>query len=336
MATYADTAGRRLSLGLDTILRAVAVPDIMVEWLPFALLQGHKLLQDNSYDVILSAGLPFTGHVLGYLLKRLHKLPWVAEYGDPWAFNPSSRLPRWRHSLDRRLEDALLRHADGVVVTTENTREAYLQHYSFLRPDNIWVVPSGYAPEEYVMTPPITSMRFRLVYTGVFYADIRSPRLFLDALKQLKDLDMEIIIAGPADAQLRESIRTADLHQVRLLGDVPHEKAIALQKGCSLLILIGNTASFQLPLKTFEYLGAKRPILCIRNSENDPAADLVGSLRRGMVVQDRPELIAAAIRAAYGLWKCGQLDSQFNLGDLEEFTWCHSGARLHSILSRIG
>lgn len=336
VTTHDGTTGRRFSFGLDSIFRAVAVPDIMVEWLPFALQQGHKLLRDNSYDVVLSAGLPFTAHVLGYLLKRLHKLPWVAEYGDPWSFNPNSRLPRWRHALDRHLEGTLLRHADGVVVTTENTRRAYLQHYSFLRPDKVWVVPSGYAPEEYAMIPPVTSIRFRLVYTGVFYADIRSPRVFLDALAQLKDLDMEVVIAGPADAQLRETIGIAGLHQVRLLGDVPNAQAIALQKGCSLLLLIGNATSFQLPLKTFEYLGAKRPILCIRNGENDLVAGLIEPLRRGIVVENRPDCIAAAIRVAYDLWKRGQLDAQFNLGDLDEFTWCHSGEKLDTILSDVG
>lgn len=335
LATQAATEGRRLSLGLDAILRTLAVPDIMVEWLPFALLQGHKLLRDNRYDVVLSAGLPFTAHVLGYLLKHLYKLPWFAEYGDPWAFNPSSRLPQWRRSLDRHLEGTLLRRVDGVVVTTQNTRKAYLQHYSFLRPENVWVVPSGYAPEEYATIPPVTSTRFRLVYTGIFYHDIRSPSSFLDALTQLRDLDMEVVIAGPPDAQLQEATRTAGLHHVRLLGDVPNAQAIALQKGCTLLLLIGNATCFQLPLKTFEYLGAKRPILCIRNGKNDLVAGLVEPLRRGIVVDNRPECIVTAIRAAHDLWTRGQLDAQFDLGELDEFTWSHAGAKLHSVLTSL-
>jgi len=337
LATHGDTAGRRFSFRLDAILRALAVPDIMVEWLPFALLQGHRLLRENSYDVVLSAGLPFTAHVLGYLLKRLHKLPWVAEYGDPWAFNPISRLPQWRHSLDRYLETTLLRHVDGVVVTTENTRTAYLQHYPFLQPDKVWIVHSGYAAEEYATILPVKSTRFRLVYTGIFYPG--SPGAFLDALTYLHDLDMEVVIAGPADARLRDTIRATRLHRVRLLGNLTHAEAIALQKGCSLLLLIGNVignaTSLQLPLKTFEYLGAKRPILCIRNGENDIGAGLVESLQRGIVVENRPECIAMAIRAAYDLWKHGRLDAQFNLNDLDEFTWSRAGAKLHSVLSRI-
>jgi hypothetical protein len=145
-------------------------------------------------------------------------------------------------------------------------------------------------------------------------------------------LDIEVVIAGPADAQLRESIRTAGLHQVQLLGEIPHSQAISLQKGGSLLLLIGNATSFQLPLKTFEYLGAKRPILCIRNGENDLVSTIIEPIRRGIVVENRPECIAAAIRRAYHLWKCGQLDGQFNLAALDDFTWSRAGAKLHSVL----
>jgi hypothetical protein len=335
LTTQAATDGRRLPFGRDAIFRALAVPDIMVEWLPFALLKGLTLVRENSYDVVLSAGLPFTGHLLGYLLKRFHKFPWVAEYGDPFAFNPSSRLPRWRHSLDSYLEGKLLRYADGVVVTTENTREAYLKHYSFLQPDKVWVVHSGYATGEYARIQPAISTRFRLVYTGIFYYDIRSPQPFFDALTQLTDLDMEVVITGPSDAKLGETIRTAGLHNVRVLGNIPKAQVIALQKGCTLLLLIGFAHSLQLPLKTFEYLGANRPILCIRNGENDPVAGLVEPLRRGMVVDNRPECIATAIRAAYELWKRGHLDAQFNLGELDEFTWSHAGAKLHNVLRTV-
>jgi hypothetical protein len=204
-----------------------------------------------------------------------------------------------------------------------------------LQPDKVCVVPSGYAPEEYAKILPVTSARFRLVYTGIFYYDIRSPQPFFDALTHLRDLDIEVVITGPADAQLRETVRTAGLHNVRILGNIPKAQVIALQKGCSLLLLIGFAHALQLPLKTFEYLGANRPILCIRNGENDLVVGLVEPLRRGIVVDNRPECIATAIRAAYDLWKRGQLDAQFDLGELEEFSWSHAGAKLHSALSRI-
>ena len=202
-----------------------------------------------------------------------------------------------------------------------------------MRPDRATSVLSGYAAKEYEEIAPVTSGRFRLVYTGIFYRDIRSPEPFFSALERLRDLDVEVVIAGSTNAEWATATSRAGLQQVQFLEHVPHTYAIGLQKGASLLLLIGNDAPLQLPLKTFEYIGAKRPILCLRNGRNDQAADLIGPLRRGMVVDNRPECIAAAIRSAYGLWKRGDLESQFNLDDLHEHTWVHSGAKLHSILS---
>jgi hypothetical protein len=283
--------------------------------------------------VIVSSGYPFTGHVLGYLLKRVSNVKWLAEYGDPWAFNPGSRSGSCRRSLDTLLESTLLQKVDGVTVTTEATRLAYLQHYPFLRPDRIWTLQSGYSPAEYSRAPTVTSSRFRLVYTGIFNQGIRSPEQLFRALTQLTDLDIEFVHAGPVAAHCLETIRSLGLDGTQSLGNVARSQALGLQKGASLLVLIGFQTPLLLPMKTLEYIGAKRPILCIRNCEHDIAADLTVRLRRGIVAQNTPGSIAAAIREAYNLWKCGRLDPKFHLDDLPEFTWSHAGATLHSILT---
>lgn len=330
---------RGLSVGIRAVLRALtllAVPDGAVQWLPSALYRGWRLLRCNRYDVILSAAAgPFSAHVLGYFLKRLSRLPWIVEYGDPWVFNPCSRLPGWRHAIDELLERTLLRSTDAVVVTNERIRTAYLQHFPFLRPDRTEVVMSGYAGDAYEEVVPITSDRFRVIYTGVFYRDIRSPEPFFAALERITDLDVEVVIAGSTGSEWRDRISRAGLQHVRFLGQVPHAHAIGLQKGASLLLLIGNDAPLQLPLKTFEYIGARRPILCLRNGRNDLAAELLEPLRRGIVVDNKPDCIAAAIRAAYDLSRAGRLEERFDLTGLDEYTWVHSGEKLYTMLSAI-
>jgi hypothetical protein len=192
-----------------------------------------------------------------------------------------------------------------------------------------------YCPEQYNRIPAISSNRFRLVYTGVFYSDLFSPVTFVNALAQLKDLDMEVVLAGPMSARWYEAFRTAGDHQVQFLGPVPEVHAIGLQKGSSLLLLVGVNDPLRLPLKVFGYVGAKRPILCIRNSEHDLAANLTHSLRRGIVAANSADSIATAIRAAHSLWRCGNLDAQFELGDLHELAWSETGAKMHRILTSL-
>lgn len=319
------------------VARALRAGVRATEWLPPALRMGHKLLRQSNYELILSAAaaIPFSAHTLAYCLKRLSKVPWVAEYGDPWTIDAGRHWPRCLRRLDTLLERTLLHTADGVVVTNETTRAAYLRHFPFLRPERVWTVLSGYNPEEYAAIPPITSAHFRLVYTGVVYPDIRSPGPFFAALAQLSDLEMEIVIAGSEFSSWRDTFCSCELHHVQFLGHVPRTQALGLQKGATVLLLIGNDAPFQLPLKTFEYIGARRPILCLRNGQNDLAAELLEPLRRAFVVDNKPECIALATRAAYAAWLRGELDAHFNLQDLQEYSWARQGAKLHTVLSNI-
>jgi len=148
----------------------------------------------------------------------------------------------------------------------------------------------------------------------------------------LGDLDYELLIAGERAGPERLP------PQVRFLGFVPRRRALALQKGASILLFLGNRSpepQAQLPAKLFEYLAAGRPILAIRYDPGDFAAKLVQRWRRGPVVENRPEAIAGAIREDQVLWLRGQLEQQFDLAPHLEYSWDQLGGRLAVILRQV-
>jgi hypothetical protein len=321
------TSASRRSL-LDP-LKAFLIPDPAIEWLPFALAQARRLLKAEKYQLIVSSGYPFSCHLLGYLLKRLSRLPWVADSGDPWAFNLAWRLPAWRRGVDKRLEAHLLRAVDRLILTTEAAKADYLSHYRCLTPNRVVILSSGYDPAEYAEIPPEGTSRFRLVYTGRFYAGIREPRALFAALAKLDDLDFEVLIAG------EKAMQPQLPRQLQFLGFVPRRRALALQKGAAMLLFLGNRSDnpmAQLPAKLFEYVAAGRPILAIRYDADDLAARLIHKWKRGLAVDNEPEAIAAAIREAQTLWSKGKLDQAFELGPRPEYTWEHLGTKLDEIL----
>src|SRR5262249_32005609 len=55
-------------------------PDARVGWLPFAVAAARRV----DYDVAYSSSGPFTSHVVGLILKRTTRRPWVAELRDGW------------------------------------------------------------------------------------------------------------------------------------------------------------------------------------------------------------------------------------------------------------
>lgn len=327
----------RLLLNLyENGLRYLFIPDEAVTWLPFAFLKGFALNKQNRYELIISSGFPFSCHILGYILKQFNRhIPWIADYGDPWVNNPLIPMPQWRSYIDKKIESKILKSANRLIVTTEKTQELYLNLYPFLKNNNIEIISQGFSPKQYNEVSAETTTKFRIVHTGKFYK-ANEPITFFEALKQLKQLwkDLEIVIAANlVNDDCKSYVKNNGLSEiVRFSGFVPHQRAIALQKGASLLLLIGHGGGIQVPGKTYEYIAAQRPILGIRNDEADLAASLVEELKRGIVVQNNPKMIKDSLIHFHTIWKNKTLDRNFNLEYVDDYSWDTLANKLHETI----
>lgn len=317
-----------------SILEPILIPDKMVEWLPWALPKLNKL-KSNRYDLVISSAMPFSAHILGRHFKKITGIPWIADYGDPWSFNPF--VQPWRSKIDREIEKSLLKAVDAVLVTTEETKNGFIKYYPFLNPNNIYVIPQSFNKNSYETFPAERGSHFlRIVYTGIFYEGMREPFNFFEAIQRLSKLDIEVIIAGETQSRYVQWVREKGLQdKVHFLGHQSHDRVVALQKGADLLLLLGSSGGYQLPGKIFEYLGARRPILSVKYEENDISAKLVEKHMRGFVVADDPKEICEKIRQAYQLKQDGKLDDHFSLMSLNEYTWQNQGARLDQLIAAL-
>ena len=317
-----------------TAMEVFLVPDKRIEWLPWGYSAVRRLVKERSYEAVISSAAPFSGHVLAALVRKKTGLPWIADYGDPWAFNEFSPFPLRRRVVDRRLEADLLKRMDGVVFTTRETADAYLANYPFLNPEKLTVIPAAYDEDEFSAVEPERGNGFRMVYTGIFYKD-RGPEAFFESLTRL-DFDFELVIAGDVPREYVESIRRMRLAgKVVFLGHCSHSRALGLQKGADVLILFGWGKGQQIPAKIFEYFGARRPVLAVRSDDEDIAAGMVESHRRGITALNRPEDIAAAIGELHELWKQGKLEHRFDLGELEEYSIGVQSERLKELIEKV-
>jgi len=313
------------------------IPDGRIEWVPWALSAGKRLMKENKYDLIVSYGYPFTCHLVAYLLKRKGRSLWIADYGDPWTFDPStSWFPAWRKALDKKLETRLLKYADKIIVCTEETRRGYLTFYPFIAKNKFAVITNGYDLEKFNDTKPEISDKFRLVYTGKFYS-FREAQSFFESLRGFKNSsDIEVIIAGDIVSDYREYVINQGLSDiVSFIGYQPHSRVVSLQKGSSILILFGWPQGYQIPAKLFEYFAARKPILVIRYDEKDIAARWVQNYRRGIVVNNDPQEIGSALKQLYSLWKQGKLDSSFNLEEITDFSWDRLAKKLEVVIQNV-
>ncbi|MEE9591613.1 MAG: glycosyltransferase [Thermodesulfobacteriota bacterium] len=329
-----DTLTKRILKYLNKTGRSLLIPDGSIEWLPFALRSGKKLCRENYYDALISVGYPYSSHVVGYFLKKYVHGPWLADYGDPWSFFPHY-FPEWRRPIDRRLEGRLLKRMDKVIVTTEETKEGYLTFFPFLEDNDVEVIPQGYDVARFSKMEPEKAQGFRIVYTGIFYGTIREPYAFFDAVEEMEDMDIEVVIAGRIEERYREYVISRGLTgKVKFLGYLSHERVVALQKGATVLLLLGNLSRYQLPSKVYEYIASKRPILSIRYQKEDIASKIVEKYQRGVVVDNKKGEIKEALRAFYQDWKDKKLDGRFKLEDIEEYSWDSLVLRFEALLKK--
>lgn len=297
-STGSASLGRRLK---SHAAHALRFPDAQVGWLPFAVAGGFRAIRQRQVQVIYSTAAPFTGHLVGLILHRMTRLPWVAELRDGWyrwnqAIFPD--YPFWRHPLESRLEGAAVRGAQKLILVTDAMADAFRRQYSDLAPGHFAVVPNGYDPrlqDEPLPDAQVDSKSFVVLHTGALYHG-RGIEAFLDAAGRLALENAQfrerftLRLAGTLDEGARGEIARQISHygaalRVTYDGYLDHRAILAAQRDASLLLLIVNTtpgAEATVPGKLFEYLVARRPVLAIVPPDAT-AADIIRRARAGWV-----------------------------------------------------
>lgn len=317
-------AYERLRRSLDHLL----FPDVRTEWLPFAAGPLDSLLSTERFDLVVSSHEPAVSLLLGLHAQRRFGIRWLVDLGDPVV---TPRTPCWRARLDARLEREVCKRADHIVVTCPELVEVLGRNVG-TRPEagglerKISLVRQGFVCFD---ERPIRAdnQRFTLLFSGTFYRPFRDPDSLVEALRRLT-ANVELIVVGNNDAF--RNVFASLGSRVRVLGMIDHLRCLELQRRATVLVNLGNRQTYQIPGKLFEYLGAGRPILHIAYSEADPGAGLVRSLRRGIVVPNRPENIRIAVEDLYRRWHAGELEREFDLSPerVRGYSWAAQAALL--------
>ncbi len=304
----------------------LAIPDVMFEWYPFGVVQGVKLIRSNKYDILLSTGYPWTSHLIAYTLRRFKRMAWVVDYSDPWVFAPSYRHNKLKFWIEHRMETNILKSADAVVVTTEETKRNYLENYLFLRPEKVYVIPIGYDHEAFQDARVERGKKFRLVHPGALMETYQVIP-FLRALKKVSEneelkANMEVIFIGNIDEEYRKVSKSLGLGKIISFRPfMPPKEIPGWLLGANVMLLFGHKGGMQVPGKIASYIAARRPVLCITGDERDAAPSVVRGLNRGVVVDGKVEDIYSAIVELYHLYERNELDNSFDLRDMPGLSW---------------
>ncbi|HSJ16743.1 MAG TPA: glycosyltransferase [Solirubrobacterales bacterium] len=324
-------------------LSRVLVPEpLVLAWVPFARPRALRLHRTHRFDAVITTSPPESAHLIGRALQR-RGVAWIADVRDAWNFEPlRPRFPTAaQRRLDERLERRLLGSADVVTAVSRPAADDLRDRVGA----SVELVPNGWDPElapsldgtaregaERMLDPE----RVSIVYTGRFGSYGRDPRPLIDALGALAASDselaarLELVFAGPyTDDEL--ALLRADVAPARIavVGSLPRDRALALQRAADALLLIAAPGRSQLAnLKLFEYLAAERPLLAL--ADGTEAGRIVAETGGGEIARSDD---VAAIAAALGRLVRGATAAP-DPERLREYTYPALAERMSGVVDR--
>ena len=268
------------------------IPDAKMFWYNPAIKTISRYLQNNKVDAIVSTGPPHTTHLIALFIKKKFDIPWLADFRDPWTnidFYDKLKLTKWADKRHRRLEMNVLLNANKLVTVSKSWAKDFF-NICGRKPD---VITNGCDPADFYKAGKVKlDKKFTLVHIGSLNKD-RNPFNFWKALKdiiiQMPEIlsDLEIQLIGPIDISVKDELEKYKLLDItKLVDSLPHKKVIKqLIKSQVLLLFLNNVSNINgvIPGKMYEYIGAKRPILCIGKKSGD-ASTIIKKTKSGVVV----------------------------------------------------
>lgn len=285
-----------------TIRSRHLVPDAFRPWARDAA-RATQALEPRT---VVTFGQPMSDHLAGLALKRRMGIRWIAHFSDPWTANPFRTDSRLSRPANHRLESAVLRAADALVFTSEETVDVVLSGARAGLRAKAHVLPHAFEPDVYPELPARDEGDPLVVrHLGAFYG-ARTAAPLLRALGTLAEAepgllaDMRVELWGSAETPVEETAEFRALAPglVTVNGVVPHARSLELMRSASLLVVVDAPAELSvfLPSKLIDYLGARRPLLAL--TPPGAASSLVGAAGGRVARPDDPNACAAALRAA--------------------------------------
>jgi glycosyltransferase involved in cell wall biosynthesis len=313
------------------IARWLLIVDEQVGWLPYAKPARRKVIEQQGVEAIYSTSAPFSAHLIARDLHQQTRLPWVADFRDPWTGNSLVNFPtRFHRNLSKRLERSVFTSADRVILNTSGAWRYYTREYPDLAAKKLVIIPNGYDQDDIRITDSVkeNDKRFTIVHLGSLYPKTRSSEFFLMALDKaiesgrLPKDETRVYFIGNIDRETQDKVKHLNLGEnIELIDYLPHQEALKQIATANVLLLIasyGAGSDLFVPAKLYEYLACGKPILCL--ADPGECAEIILKARAGVIVPPtNVEKIADQLVSLYQAWQNGQLSIEPDRALIQSF-----------------
>lgn len=265
------------------------IPDRQILWLMPAIIAARKIIKKEDIKVIFTSSAPASDHLVGWFLKKLTKVNWVADFRDEWTSNPLQKFPTPLHRwFNKIMEKRVVSQSDEIISVAPTLTEYFVSLTADKK--KFQTISNGYDSDDFKDLQDFRNKKYcQIIYTGSLYNHHLRDN-FLEALRelQLKDLKVDFIGVDRRVSHL-EAVRSLARADILLLILDPVERPA---------VFTG---------KLYEYLAARKPILALA-PKNSGAAKFIKHLKLGEIASplDKDE-IKSKIFKMYQCWQKNQL-----------------------------
>lgn len=271
----------------------LAIPDRWASWILPAIACGLWHIWRRRPAFIFSTYPIASAHLIAYLLHRLTRITWIADFRDPMAQDGyPADVRTWK--VFRWIESKVMRHAARVIFTAPGALDYYAETFpDAIRQKGI-IIENGYDESMFALAERdrdrIMPRRgpIRMIHSGILYPSERDPSCFFAAVADLANEgaiapgEVEFVLRGTGhDAFYAPVLEKMALTQFIKLAPPSNyrEALLEMLEADALLVFQATNCNFQIPAKIYEYFRARRPIIAF----TDPIGDTAAALAAGGV-----------------------------------------------------
>lgn len=287
----------------------LVLQNFFVRAIPYSNLYyfSKKLIKTENFQLIISSGKPYILFKICKILNRKFKIPWIADYRDPWSTHPWFVNRGILSVLDRHFEKKWVGSASAITTCSQLWSK---EIGSFVKRP-AYAVYNGYEEFE-EMNITTENDFFTILYNGSLYDDQRI-ELFAGAFKEFlndgKTKKVKLYFHGlsidPTQRERISGLFGTVKEYYEITERIEKSALVPMMKQAQLLLLIGHrNIKGWYPIKVFDYLSVQQPIL-LCPSDDDVLEKIITETRSGYVLNDK-ESIVRLLNEMYDKWEKGQ------------------------------
>lgn len=282
-------------------LNKLWVPDNGIAVVPRYFLASYTLLKKENIANVIVSSPPHSMQLVGFLLKKIlgKKVNYVCDYRDSWNFSCHYEKPfKLLRCLSKVMEREVLKVCDWFTFVSNPMLFKIESFYKLNVSSKAKLIMNGFSMHDVqivdnvIRSPVLNHKHIRVGYFGNVTDSGDGCQNVNNLLRNIEDLGSK-----PREKIIFEFYGTSKMctfnkqryPNIRMNPPVSHVCALELMRGMDYLLIIHakyENSDEIITNKFFDYLTAKKPILCFGPPEME-VAKLISENRLGIIADYR-------------------------------------------------